>query len=188
MRRLMTIFFSLALYAHTGWADDFSYVDLAYSQQNTDYDGFGDSSSATVKASASLFTYAHLRARYHDGNVKFPTSARQESWTAYGIGAHYPVTLDLTLYLGADHNELKLESRPTERGWYPHIGLRYRLNTQWQFALEAGESEVIFDDTTFLFETVYRILPALGVSATLRDYDDLDLTEYEVGLRWFFRH
>lgn len=27
-----------------------------------------------------------------------------------------------------------------------------------------------------------------GLSATLRNDDDLDLTEYEIGLRWFFRN
>ncbi len=188
MKKALTILFSLTLLGSgTSIADNFDYLDIAYSQQNTDWEDFTDSSSTTIKASVSLLTYTHVRARYHDGNVRFPTNARQETWTAYGIGAHYPVTPGLNLYIGADHNELELENRPTERGWYPHIGARYQANDQWQFALEVGESDVIFEDTTFFVETVYNILPALGLSATLRDYDDLDLTEYEVGVRWFFR-
>lgn len=168
-------------------ADPFSYIDLAYSQQNTDYGQYTDSSSATVKASLSFLKYGHFRGRYHDGNVRLPPNVQQESWATYGLGFHYPLSNKLWLYTGVDHSELKLKTR-TERGSYPHIGARYQLNARWQFALEAGESEVVFEDTTFLLETVYQFHPAVGISATLRDYDDLDLTEYEVGIRWFFAH
>ncbi|MFT5032439.1 MAG: hypothetical protein ACI9OO_000369 [Bacteroidia bacterium] len=165
----------------------FDYVDVAYSKQNTDFAGFGDSSAATLKASISAVDWLHIRARYNAGNVHLPASNRQDSWAALGLGLHYALSDKTAIFIGSDQNELKLESGRTERGLYHHIGVRHEFNSQWQVGFEIGESDVLFRDTTFLVETVYKIHPQIGLSATLRDYDDLDLTEYELGVRWFYR-
>ncbi|HCS26692.1 MAG TPA: hypothetical protein DIW43_04530 [Spongiibacteraceae bacterium] len=166
----------------------FDYADIAYSRQNTDFAGFGDSSSGTLKASVSALDRLHARARYNAGNVKLPANnAQQDSWTVLGLGAHYPLSNQTAIFLGSDHNELELQNGSTERGWYHHIGVRHEFSGGWQLGFEIGESDVLFRDTTFLIETVYKVARQIGVSATVRDYDDLDLTEYEVGLRWFFR-
>ena len=140
-------------------SNTFDYVDIGYSRQNTDYSGFSDSSSGTVKASVSAFKWFHARGRYHAGNVRLPEeNAQQESWSVIGLGVHYPF-----------------------------IGLRHEFNEKWQIGLELGEFDVLFRDTASLIEGIYKVTPQVGLSATLRDYDDLDLTEYEVGVRWFFR-
>ncbi|MBB3047147.1 hypothetical protein FHR99_001383 [Litorivivens lipolytica] len=187
MKKALTLF--TLLFTNAAFASEpFDYIDLAYSQQNTDWHNYTDSSSATVKTGVSAGDYVQFRARYHDGNVQMPPNVQQETWTAYGVGFRYPVSESLWLYIGGDHNELELRNRPTERGWYNYVGARYQATPQWQFALEAGETDVVFRDTTFVVETVYNFHSSLGLSATLRDYDDLDLTEYEIGLRWFFRN
>lgn len=166
----------------------FDYVDLAYSKQNTDFGGFGDSSSGTLKASASAFGWLHARARYNAGNVRLPArNTQQDSWTVFGLGAHYPLSTQTAIFLGSDHNELELQNGTTERGWYHHIGVRHEFGDDWQLGFEIGESDVLFSDTTFLLEAVYKIHRQIGLSATIRDYDDLDLTEYEIGVRWFYR-
>jgi hypothetical protein len=191
VKNRLTLALSLILISTSAIADKhFDYADLAYSRQNTDWHNFGDSEATTLKASVSFLKYLHLRGRYNNGGVQLPArNARQDSWSVIGLGAHYPVNDALSVYIGNDHNELKLQhGLPTERGWYPHIGARYSPSDKWQFALEAGEVDVLFRDTTFLVETVYSFHPSFGLSATLRDYDDLDLTEYEIGLRWFFRN
>ena len=189
MRHLhLILFITTALLSSTSHSTQaFDYADIAYSKQNTDYGGFGDSSAATLKASISALNWFHARARHHAGNVHLPPSHRQDSWTALGLGAHYPLSKQTTIFLGSDHNELKLESGRTERGWYHHIGIRHEFNNDWQLGFEVGESDVLFRDTTFAIETVYKVARQLGLSATLRDYDDLDLTEYEIGIRWFYR-
>jgi hypothetical protein len=169
-------------------SETFDYVDIGYSLQNTDYSGFGDSSSGTLKASASAFGWIHARGRYHAGNVRLPEkNAQQESWSVLGLGVHYPLNAQTAIFLGSDHNELELQNGSTERGWYHHIGLRHEFNDKWQIGLEIGESDVLFRDTASLIEAIYKVTQQVGLSATLRDYDDLDLTEYEVGVRWFFR-
>ncbi len=165
----------------------FDYADIAYSKQNTDWAGFGDSDTVTLKASTSVFGWLHARIRYNAGNVKLPPNVQQDSWTAAGLGLHYPLGADTSIYIGSDHDEFEIKKGPTERGWYHHIGLRHEFDNQWQVALEAGESDVLFRDTTFVVEAVYKLHRQIGLSATLRDYDDLDLTEYEIGVRWFYR-
>ena len=184
-RLFVVAFFSLGSLCQA--TEVFDYVDIAYSKQNTDFAGFGDSRASTLKASISAFDWLHVRGRYHAGNVHLPPANRQDSWSVLGLGLHYFLGDKTAIFIGSDQNELKLESGRTERGLYHHVGLRHEFNDQWHVGFEIGESDVVFRDTTFLVETVYKIHPQIGLSATLRDYDDLDLTEYELGVRWFYR-
>lgn len=185
-------FFFLAaalLAVSAAFADkQFDYLEAALSTQNTDWDGYGDSTAGTVKGGLEFLDYLHVRGRHHDGNVKLPNGLQQETWTAYGLGLHYPLSGRTSVFIGADHNEVEMKNdRPSERGWYYHIGVRHDVTENWQLSLEAGEIDLIFRDATFEVNTVYSLFETVGLSATLRDYNDLDLTEYELGLRWFFR-
>ncbi|WP_417214805.1 hypothetical protein [Alcanivorax sp.] len=126
-------------------SNTFDYVDIGYSRQNTDYSGFGDSSSCTVKASVSAFKWFHARGRYHAGNVRLPEeNAQQESWSVIGLGVHYPFNAKTSIFAGSDHNKLELQNGSTERGWYHHIGLRHEFNDKWQIGLKSANPMCYF--------------------------------------------
>lgn len=185
---LLVISALLSPLAHT--SEVFDYADIAYSHQNTDYDGFNDSKTSTFKASASVFQWLHARARYNAGDVEMPGlkgDVQQESWAVLGVGVHSLLSDQTAIFLGLEQNQLKLQNGITETGLYYHLGFKHQFNISWQISFEVGESEASFRDTTLAFEAIYKVARQFGLSATLRDYDDLDLTEYELGLRWFFR-
>ncbi len=166
----------------------YSYLEVAYAYQSTDWGPYAEESNATFLASAEAWEFLHVHARYNNGDTKMPNSVVQDGWWTYGIGGHYYLSDRTSLLIGADRHELHSQShRPDQRGWEYKIGVRHDINSQWRLTLEAGDHNVVVDDdTTFIFETLYHPRPALGFSFRVRDYDKLDLSSYEFGLRWSY--
>ncbi len=167
-------------------ARHYSYVELAYAYQSTDWGPYAEESNMTFLASAEAFDYLHIHARYNNGDTYLPRGVIQDGWWTYGLGGHYYLNSRTSLLIGADRHELQSQSgRPNQRGWEYKIGVRHDINQQWRLTLEAGDHNVVVDDdTTFIFETLYQPRPKLGFVFRVRDYDKLDLSSYEIGARW----
>ncbi len=165
----------------------YGYVEASFSRQNTDWTDFGDDDSKTFLASAALGRYVHVNARYNDGNVNLPRGLREDGWWAYGGGLHHYLSPRTSVLIGAERHEMEtLNDTPTQRGWEYHVGIRHDFSKHFRANLLVGENDVIFKDTTFTVEGLLQLPYNLAASARIRDYDDLDLTEYELGLRWQF--
>lgn len=165
----------------------YGYLEFGLSRQNTDFADFDDSTAGTVLVGVPVTPYVHFTGRLHEGNVHLPRGLVQERWWTYGAGLHHYFTRRTSAYIGAEHNELETDGRhPTQRGWEYHIGVRHDLTDRIRLLLQVGENDTVFADTTFTVEGLYQLPFNLAASARIRDYDDLDLTEYELGLRWQF--
>ncbi len=166
----------------------YNYLELAYAYQSTDWQNFDDDEGYTFLASAAIHKYIHVHTRYNSAETFLPEGVRQDGWWTYGIGGHYYLTPNTSLLIGADRHEMESQSNaPNQRGWEYKIGIRHDFNEQWRATLEAGEHDlVVGSDATFTVEGLYQATEAWSVSLRLRDYDKLDLTSYELGLRWSF--
>ena len=175
-----------AIAADTG--RHYSYLEAAFAYQSTDWGAFEEEENFTFLASGEAFEYVHAHVRYNNGDTYMPHGVIQDGWWTYGIGAHYYLSSNTSLLIGADRHEMKSQSRrPNQRGWEYKVGVRHDFNEQWRITLEAGDHNVVVeDDTTFIFETIYHPVPALGLTFRVRDYDKLDLSSYELGARWSY--
>lgn len=169
-------------------AKHYSYLEAAFAYQSTDWGPYAEEKNATFLASGEAFKYVHAHVRYNDGDTYMPKGVIQDGWWTYGIGAHYYLTANTSVLIGADRHEMQSQSRrPNQRGWEYKVGIRHDINEQWRVTFEAGEHNVVVDDdTTFIFETIYHPKPALGLTFRVRDYDKLDLSSYELGARWSY--
>lgn len=166
----------------------YNYLELAYAYQSTDWQNFDDDEGYTFLASAAIHKYIHVHTRYNSAETFLPAGVQQDGWWTYGIGGHYYLTPSTSLLIGADRHEMESQSNaPNQRGWEYKIGIRHDFNEQWRATLEAGEHDlVVGSDATFIVEGLYQPADNVGVSLRLRDYDKLDLTSYELGLRWSY--
>lgn len=169
----------------------YNYLEASYAYQSTDWGPYEEENNTTFLASAAIFEYAHVHARYNNGDTSFPKSVRQDGWLTYGIGFHYYTSAATSFFIGYDKHELKAHQssrRPDQDGNEWKAGVRHDINDQWRVTLEAGEHDlVVEDDTTFIVEALYQpFTNDVGFTFRVRDYDELDLSSYELGVRWSF--
>lgn len=166
----------------------YNYVEFAYAYQSTDWRNFDDDEGYTFLASAAIHQYIHVHTRYNSAETFLPKGVRQDGWWTYGIGGHYYIAPSTSLLIGVDRHELESQSRaPNQQGWEYKVGIRHDFNDQWRATLEAGRHDLIVSsDATFIVEGLYQPVESVGISLRLRDYDKLDLTSYELGVRWSF--
>ncbi|USA44345.1 porin family protein [Spongiibacter taiwanensis] len=185
---------AIALGAHANSLDvpqHYNYLEAAYAYQSTDWGPFEEEHNVTLLASASIHEYIHVHARYNNGDTRLPKGKRQDGWLTYGIGFHYYLSGATSVFFGFDKHELDgYGGRPSETdedGGEYKVGIRHDLNDQWRLTLEAGEHDLIVeDDTTFIVEALYQPFDSVGFTFRVRDYDELDLSSYELGVRWSF--
>lgn len=166
----------------------YRYLEAAFAYQSTDWGPYEEEKNLTLLGSAALFKYFHIHARYNNGDTYFPKGVRQKSWLTYGVGAHYYISPRTSVFVGVDQHEMESQSRrPDPEGDEYKIGIRHDLSPNWRLTLEAGEHDLIIEnDSTFIAEAIYRPRPDLGLTFRVRDYDELDLSSYELGLRWIY--
>lgn len=169
-------------------ANQYRYLEAAVAYQSTDWGPFSEETNATFLASIDFLKYVHAHARYNNGDTHLPKGYQQDGWLTYGIGAHYFISPNTSLLVTADRHELGSNNKkPDETAREYRVGIRNDLNAQWRLTLEAGEHDLIVgSDTTFIFETIYSYNEHLGGSFRVRDYDELDLSSYELGFRYSF--
>ncbi len=169
-------------------ARQYNYLAAALAYQSTDWGPYPEETNATFLASAALSRFVHVHARYNNGNTYLPSYVKQQYWLTYGIGLHYYLTPSTSILIGYDEHRVKTaNSRPNQRGDEAKVGIRHDLNAHWRLTLEAGEHDlVVDDDTTFITEVIYHPRDNLGFDFRVRDYDKLDLSSYEFGVRWSY--
>lgn len=169
-------------------ANQYRYVEAAVAYQSTDWGPFSEETNMTFLASTDFLQYLHAHARYNNGDTKLPKGYQQDGWLTYGIGVHYFIGPNTSLLITADRHELASKNKkPDQDAKEFRAGIRHDLNSHWRLTLEAGEHDLIVgSDTTFIFETVYSYNEHLGGSFRVRDYDELDLSSYELGFRYSF--
>lgn len=166
----------------------YRYVEAAYAYQSTDWGPYAEENTITALASVDAGEFFHAHLRYNEGDTFMPRGVQQKNWWTYGLGVHWFITEKTSLLAGVDRHELESQSnRPNQRGWEYKIGVRHTLSENWHFTLEAGEINfIVDDDTTFIVEAVRSFQRGLAATFRVRDYDKLDLSSYELGLRWQF--
>lgn len=164
----------------------YNYIEAAIAYQSTDWGPYEEETNLTFLASTEFFKIFHLHGRYNNGDTKLPASVQQDSWWTGGIGAHHYLSSATSILAEVDFHEIKPKgTRPDEHGKEYKIGVRHDINTRWRLTLAAGFHDVVVDeDSTFIFETIYSPMKELGLSFRVRDYDKLDLSSYEFGLRY----
>lgn len=167
-------------------SNHYNYLETAIAYQSTDWGPYEEETNLTLLASTELFKVLHLHGRYNNGDTKLPRSVQQDSWWTIGIGAHHYLSAATSVLAEIDFHEIKPKgNRPDEHGKEYKIGIRHDVNSRWRLTLAAGIHDAVVDhDSTFIFETIYSPLPQLGLSFRVRDYDKLDLSSYEFGLRY----
>lgn len=169
----------------------YNYLEAAYAYQSTDWGPFEEENNMTLLASAAISEFIHLHARYNDGDTYLPKGNRQDGWLTYGIGFHYYLSGATSVFFGYDQHELKgygdTPRQKDQDGGEYKFGIRHDLNDEWRLTLEAGEHDLIVEnDTTFIVEALYQPFNSVGFTFRVRDYDELDLSSYELGVRWSF--
>ena len=197
----MTTFFrSLLLvtlaFAPLAQADSqFKFVELAYADQNPDFQDFDNEDATVFIGNFELHKYLFASIRYQDGSAPLPVPQETDEWYSYGIGAKRELATNFWGYLSLERNVLKGDGADKEeKGMQKNIGFRYTPG-KWRLGLELGVINVfndekarngdsLDDEIIATYEAGYNVWEGLVLMLRIRDTGDLDMTSYEVGLRW----
>ncbi|CAA0092595.1 Uncharacterised protein [Zhongshania aliphaticivorans] len=168
-------------------SNQYRYLEASVAYQSTDWGPFSEETNATFLASVDFLQYVHMHARYNNGETRLPKGFQQDGWLTYGIGAHYFIAPNTSLLITVDrHDMTSKNAKPDQTASEYRAGIRHDFNDHWRLTFEAGEHDLIVKDTTFIIEGIYSHNDHLGVSLRVRDYDKLDLSSYELGVRYSF--
>jgi hypothetical protein len=175
----------------------FKFLEIAYADQNPDFANLPNEEATVLLGNIELDTHVFFSFRYQDGSGQLPIQQKTDKWYSYGIGFNQYITENLAAYIGYEHNVVKGSGKfKSINGPQYNLGLRYTLN-DWFFGLELGYNDVFENkyasgphsldgDIIATYEAGYTFYNNFAVVLRIRDTADIDLTSYEVGLRYIY--
>lgn len=193
---LLSLVAIIAGTSQTNAADSqFKFLEYSYADQNPDFGPFENEKANVLLGNIEIDTHVFLSFRYQDGSGQLPINQETDKWYSYGIGFNQYITKNLAAYVSYEQNKVEGSGQfDSISGPQYNIGLRYTLN-DWYFGLELGYNDV-FDNKYVVgshsidgeiiatYEAAYSFYNNFAVVLRIRDTADLDLTSYEVGLRY----
>jgi outer membrane autotransporter protein len=127
----------------------------------------------------SFFGFASYTDESKSGNHLKPLSA--------GVGYHYGLNTSLDLVGGASFESLKVTGLSSESGWGLGVGLRGVVGkAELQGGVKYVDIGDFGNDTTFTLGGRYNFTEMVSAGLDLTKWDDLDLTQFSLTLRYSF--
>ncbi len=171
--------------------DFFQYAEIAYAFHNPDDNSRPDREGLTLIGELPLGEQFHIFGRYTEGDGVRVSNHTLDDWYTAGIGWHHEVNLNTALFLRLSYDQAEGQ-RPggggsfSEGGLGYHAGIRAAMADRWLLSLQFGEIDTLIKDYQLVGEAGYAFSDSLSAQLRIRDYDDLDLTTYEIGFRFRF--
>ena len=164
----------------------YSYVQAAYEKGDLDSAGV-KLSGLSVAGSAAFGENLFGFISYADGSK---SGVHLKPLTA-GVGFHYGLTDSMDLVTGASFENLKVSASglgsTSESGWGLGVGLRGAVGMA---ELQAGVKYVDIgdfgNDTVFSVGGRYNFTEMFSAGLDISKWDDLDLTQFSLSLRYSF--
>jgi len=160
----------------------YSYVQAGYERGDWNlYDvtlsGFSVAGSAAF--GENFFGFASYADGSKSGAHLKPLSA--------GVGYHYGLGTSLDLVTGASFESLKVTGASSESGWGLGLGLRGVVgNAELQGGVKYVDIGDFGNDTAFNIGGRYNFTEMVSAGLDITKWDDLDLTQFSLTLRYSF--